>query len=66
MDPSQIPIEALNQVNFAFVYVVPGTYELQPMDGDYTTLSKVADAKSRNPDATIWMSIGGWSFNDNE
>ncbi|KAK8131958.1 glycosyl hydrolases family 18 protein-like protein [Apiospora kogelbergensis] len=66
MDPSQIPVEALDQVNFAFVYITPGTYDLYPMGNDYSTLKKVADAKTRNPEAKIWLSVGGWSFNDND
>ncbi|KAK8103189.1 glycoside hydrolase family 18 protein [Apiospora sp. TS-2023a] len=65
MDPSQIPVEALDQVNFAFVYILPDTYDLYPMGKDDSTLKRVTDAKTRNPEAKIWLSVGGWSFNDN-
>lgn len=66
LDPSQLPVEALKAVNFAFAYITPGTYDIVPMPGeDFELITKVANAKMRSPDTKMWVSIGGWSFNDN-
>lgn len=66
LDPSQLPVEALKAVNFAFAYITPVTYEIVPMPGeDFDLITKVANAKMRSPDTKMWVSIGGWSFNDN-
>jgi chitinase len=66
MQPENIPAEALDQVNLAFVYVDPQSYELMPMDGGTITdlYERVANLKVRNPNLQVWISIGGWSFND--
>ena len=65
-DPSMIPAQALTGLNFAFAYVLPDTFEILPMQGvDADLLARVTDAKVRNPDLTVSVSIGGWSFNDN-
>ena len=35
------------------------------MDGnDASLFEQVADAKARNPGSEVWVSIGGWAFND--
>ncbi|KAI4763235.1 glycoside hydrolase [Aureobasidium sp. EXF-3400] len=66
MDPSEIPVEALTHLNYAFAYVNPGTYDIVPMSGTKASLfSEVTSLKQRNPDLKVWISIGGWSFNDN-
>ncbi|KAG9952210.1 glycoside hydrolase family 18 protein, partial [Aureobasidium melanogenum] len=67
MDPSEIPAEALTHLNYAFAYVNPGTYDIVPMSGTKASLfSEVTSLKERNPDLKVWISIGGWSFNDND
>lgn len=67
MTPEEIPIEYLDQVNLAFVYIDPKHYTIIGMDDSDTATdiyARVADLKTRNPDAEIWVSIGGWTFND--
>jgi chitinase len=66
MDPSQIPVEGLTHLNYAFAYVNPGTYDIVPMSGTKASLfNEVTSLKQRNPDLKVWVSIGGWSFSDN-
>jgi chitinase len=66
MPPESIPVEALDQLNLASTYIDPKTYELMPMDsGNIKNLyERVANTKLRNPNLKVWMSVGGWSFND--
>jgi spore germination protein YaaH len=50
----------------AFGYITPGTFEIGPMPGtDPSTFSDFTALKSRNPSLVAGISIGGWSFNDN-
>jgi chitinase len=66
LDPSQLPVEALKAINYAFAYITPGTYDIVPMPGEsFDLITQVANAKMRNPDTKMWVSIGGWTFNDN-
>ncbi|CAI7624461.1 unnamed protein product [Penicillium pancosmium] len=67
MTPDAIPIEYLDQVNLAFVYIDPKDYSIIGMDDSSIAAdvyAKVADLKTRKPDAEIWVSVGGWTFND--
>jgi chitinase len=67
MEPSQIPVEGLTHLNFAFAYIVPGSYDIVVMPGVGTNLlQQVTDQKKANPDLKVYVSIGGWSFNDNK
>jgi chitinase len=60
-------LDALTHVNYAFAYIDPGSYQIVTMDSvtrgslfdDLTTL------KSIKPDLEVWVSIGGWTFSDN-
>jgi GH18 family chitinase len=50
----------------AFGYITPSTFEIGPMPGtDPSTFSDFTALKSRNPSLVAGISIGGWSFNDN-
>ncbi|CEL11918.1 hypothetical protein ASPCAL15012 [Aspergillus calidoustus] len=66
MAPEEIPIESLDQVNVAFLYIDPKDYTIINMDGiDGTKMyARLANLKTRNPKAKIWISVGGWTFND--
>ncbi|KAF7131458.1 hypothetical protein CNMCM5793_004683 [Aspergillus hiratsukae] len=66
-DPTTIPVEALDGVNYAFAYIRPPTYDIVPMPGvPSDAFAKVANIKRANQNAKVWVSIGGWSFSDNE
>ncbi|KAF7184582.1 hypothetical protein CNMCM7691_005766 [Aspergillus felis] len=67
MTPEEVPVEYLDQVNLAFLYIDPKDYHIIAMDDENVApdiYARVANLKSRNPDAKIWVSIGGWTFND--
>ncbi|KAK7915206.1 glycoside hydrolase superfamily [Apiospora marii] len=65
--PTDLPLDALTHVNYAFAYIDPGSYQIVTMDSatpgslfdDLTTL------KTIKPDLEVWVSIGGWTFSDN-
>ncbi|KAJ7203385.1 hypothetical protein GGX14DRAFT_309849, partial [Mycena pura] len=51
-------------VNFAFAYL-SSTYQVVEMTpGDATLWAETTALKSRNPALKVFLSIGGWSFND--
>lgn len=67
MTPSDLPLDALTHVNYAFAYIDPESYEVVTMDSatpgslfDDTTVLKTI-----NPSLEVWVSIGGWTFSDN-
>lgn len=66
MRPEGIPVEYLTQVNLAFVYIDPVHLTITDMDEPLTKdiYARVADVKSRNPAVKVWLSVGGWTFND--
>ncbi|KAL6229317.1 hypothetical protein BDW75DRAFT_245845 [Aspergillus navahoensis] len=66
MRPEEIPVEYLSQVNLAFVYIDPVHLVITDMDEPLTKdiYSRVADVKRRNPNVKVWLSVGGWTFND--
>ncbi|KAK3369407.1 hypothetical protein B0T24DRAFT_580387 [Lasiosphaeria ovina] len=65
--PTDLPLDALTHVNYAFAYIDPKSYRITTMDSvtpsslfdDLTTL------KSIKPDLEVWVSLGGWTFSDN-
>jgi hypothetical protein len=67
LDASQIPAAALTHVNLAFAYINPETFDIIPMDGLQESLfTKITNLKTVNPALKAYISIGGWSFNDND
>ncbi|KAI1452077.1 glycoside hydrolase family 18 protein [Annulohypoxylon moriforme] len=75
LKPADIPVSALDMVNFAFAYIDPRSLDIIPMvDENGSSLSQseaaklyseVTAAKLRNPKAGVWLAIGGWTFSDN-
>ncbi|KAI7026582.1 glycoside hydrolase family 18 protein, partial [Hortaea werneckii] len=64
--PTDLPLDALTHVNYAFAYIDPDSYEVVTMDTstpgslfDDTTI-----LKQIKPDLEVWVSIGGWTFSD--
>ncbi|KAI0132937.1 glycoside hydrolase family 18 protein [Xylariales sp. AK1849] len=69
--PSAIPISGLTHVNFAFAYINPDTFEIAIMEADIPTSLFVETAdirtlKSNTVGVEVFLSIGGWSFSDND
>lgn len=67
MTVEQIPVDGLTHINFAFAYIDPESLAVIPMDdseGGTELFSRVTALKSRNPKLEVWVSIGGWTFND--
>ncbi|KAI9923857.1 hypothetical protein MW887_008162 [Aspergillus wentii] len=65
MIPELIPVEALDQLNVAFIYINPDDYSVANMDEVPDSLyHRLADTKTRNPSLKVWVSVGGWKFNN--
>jgi chitinase len=65
MTPEQLPLGIYTHINYAFAYIDPVTFRIANMDsvvGSY--YEQVTALKARNPGLQVWISIGGWSFND--
>jgi chitinase len=61
-------VDALTHVNYAFAYIDPTSFEITTMDAQ-TPVSTFQDAvslKDLKPDLKIFVSIGGWTFSDND
>lgn len=64
-------MNGLQRINFAFAYIDPTSLEVTTMDATTTTdlFKEVADVKSSsssNLGLEVYVSIGGWTFNDNQ
>ena len=65
MTPDNIPLGYYTHINFAFASIDPDTFEMAPMADDVAKLySNVTDLKKRQPGLEVWISVGGWAFND--
>lgn len=65
MAPEDIPVGGYTHINFAFLYIDPDLYTITPMETDQEALySRVVAMKERKTDLEVWISIGGWDFND--
>ncbi|KAM5500013.1 putative chitinase [Microsporum canis] len=65
MEPEGIPIGGYTHINFAFLYINPITFLVEPMVKNQEALyDRVAALKKRKPGLKVWASIGGWDFND--
>lgn len=63
--PEQIPTGAYTHLNFAFASVDPETYAIVPADNrDKLLYTRLTDLKLKDPNLKVFISIGGWTFND--
>ncbi|KAH8665151.1 hypothetical protein BGZ60DRAFT_470789 [Tricladium varicosporioides] len=63
--PEDLDVTGLSHVNFAFAFFDPKTFQISPMDANSATLySRFTALKKKKPSLKTWISIGGWSFND--
>lgn len=68
MAPSDLPLSELTHLNYAFAYIDPGTYQLVTMDPDTpdSLFQLTTEAKQFNPNLKVWISVGGWTFSNND
>jgi len=66
--PTDLPVQDLTHVNFAFAYIDPHSYKIVTMDTatDAKLFQQTADLKSANPSLKVFVSVGGWTFSDND
>ncbi|PWN48363.1 hypothetical protein IE53DRAFT_363961 [Violaceomyces palustris] len=63
--PESLDVSILTHVNFAFASIDgDGNVVPQDGDGDMALWKRVVALKQKNPALEVWLSIGGWSFND--
>ncbi|OJJ42141.1 hypothetical protein ASPZODRAFT_20739 [Penicilliopsis zonata CBS 506.65] len=66
--PKDLPVNGLTHLNYAFAYIDPSTWTLTTMDGatPLSLFDDLAALKATNPNLNIFISVGGWSFSDND
>lgn len=65
MSPDEIPLGYYTHLNYAFAYIDPTTYQIAEMDSTVGSLyQEVTGLKAKQPGLKVWLTIGGWSFND--
>ena len=65
MSPNQIPLGVYTHLNYAFVSIDPTTFRIVNMDSFTGSLySQITALKLKDPTLEVWVSVGGWSFND--
>jgi chitinase len=58
-------LTGLTHLNFAFAFFDPKTFQISPMDSNSASLySRFTALKSKKASLQTWISVGGWSFND--
>ncbi|EAU32456.1 predicted protein [Aspergillus terreus NIH2624] len=67
MTPTDLPLDALTHVNFAFASIDPSTYQVVTMDSETpaSLFKETTNIKSIKQDLSVYVSIGGWTFSDN-
>ena len=65
MLPNQIPLGLWTHINVAFASVDPNTFRLVAQDGvPFSITEQIGHLKAHDPNLNVYLSIGGWSFND--
>ncbi|KAM3519834.1 hypothetical protein MY4038_009654 [Beauveria bassiana] len=64
--PGDLPLDALTHVNYAFAYIHPVSFAITTMDAATpgSLFIEMAKLKTAKPSLQIWLSIGGWTFSD--
>ncbi|KAJ6256129.1 hypothetical protein Dda_8964 [Drechslerella dactyloides] len=66
MQPEEVPAAGMTHLNFAFAFITPNSYDVVPMpETDPNLFSRTTALKSTYPGLKVWISVGGWTFNDN-
>ncbi|PYH52732.1 glycoside hydrolase family 18 protein [Aspergillus niger CBS 101883] len=65
--PTDLPLDAPTHINFAFAYINTRTCNIHTMDsGTPSSLCQDAtNVKSFKHDINVFISVGGWTFSDN-
>jgi chitinase len=60
-------VDALTHLNYAFAYIDPKSFTLTTMDSQTpeSLFKELADVKKFNSRVEVWVSVGGWTFSDN-
>jgi chitinase len=62
---NDVPVDSLTHLNLAFAYIT-SDFNITPMPGTGDDVySQILSLKVKAPGLKIWISIGGWTFNDN-
>ncbi|KAJ7762137.1 hypothetical protein B0H16DRAFT_1455758 [Mycena metata] len=62
--PSAMDVDVLTHVNFAFAYISDSFEVVEMTSGDSKLWTETTALKSRNPALKVFLSIGGWTFNN--
>ncbi|KAJ6503695.1 hypothetical protein C8R45DRAFT_973479, partial [Mycena sanguinolenta] len=62
--PSNVNVDSLTHLNFAFAYISSSFEVIEMTPGDSKLWSETTALKSKNPSLKVFLSIGGWTFND--
>ncbi|KAJ7114949.1 hypothetical protein C8R44DRAFT_984268 [Mycena epipterygia] len=62
--PEKISAETLTHINFAFALISSSFNVVEMSPGDSDLWKRTTALKSRNPTLKVFLSIGGWTFND--
>ncbi|KAJ6492287.1 hypothetical protein C8R45DRAFT_990838 [Mycena sanguinolenta] len=62
--PSNLNVDSLTHLNFAFAYISSSFEVIEMTPGDSKLWSETTALKSKNPSLKVFLSIGGWTFND--
>lgn len=60
-------VNALTHVNYAFAFINPRSFQITTMDAatPSSLFDDMSDLKQQNNHLQVWLSIGGWTFSDN-
>jgi chitinase len=62
-----ISVDSLTHVNVAFGYIQPSSYNIYPIPGaGIDGFQAIANLKQKAPGLQVWLSLGGWTYSDND